>query len=68
LAWREGEGVIDRFNGLEDIKQKIIRGVENPEERIKEDPLRMLRAIRLACELDFKIDKVTIRVIEKTVH
>ena len=65
LAWREGEGVIDRFNGLEDIKQKIIRGVENPEERIKEDPLRMLRAIRLACELDFKIDKVTIRVIEK---
>ena len=65
LAWREAEGVIDYFNGLEDIKQKIIRGVENPVERIKEDPLRMLRAIRLACELDFKIDKVTIRAIEK---
>ena len=65
LAWREGEGVIDYFNGLEDIKQKIIRGVENPKDRIKEDPLRMLRAIRLACELDFKIDKVTLRVIEE---
>ena len=65
LAWREGEGVIDYFNGLEDIKQKIIRGVEDPVERIKEDPLRMLRAIRLACELDFKIDKATLQGIEE---
>ena len=65
LAWREEEGVIDYFNGLEDIKQKIIRGVEDPVERIKEDPLRMLRAIRLACELDFKIDKAVLRAIEE---
>jgi tRNA nucleotidyltransferase (CCA-adding enzyme) len=65
LAWREKEGVIDYFNGLEDIKQKIIKGVENPVERIKEDPLRMLRAIRLACELDFKIEKATLRAIEE---
>jgi len=67
LAWREGKGVIDYFNGLEDIKQKIIRGVEDPVERIKEDPLRMLRAIRLACELDYKIDKATLQAIEKNV-
>ncbi len=65
LAWREGEGVIDYFNGLEDIKQKIIKGVENPCKRIEEDPLRMLRAIRLACELDFKIDKATLQAIEE---
>jgi len=65
LAWREGEGAIDYFNGLEDIKQKIVRGVEDPVERIKEDPLRMLRAIRLACELDFKIDKATLQAIKK---
>jgi len=65
LAWREEEEVIDYFNGLEDIKQKIIRGVEDPVERIKEDPLRMLRAIRLACELDFKIDKAVLRAIEE---
>lgn len=65
LAWREEEGVIDYFNGLEDIKQKIIRGVENPCKRMEEDPLRMLRAIRLACELDFKIDKVTLQAIEE---
>ncbi len=65
LAWREGEGVIDYFNGLEDIKQKIVKGVEEPAERIKEDPLRMLRAIRLACEFDFKIDKTTLKAIEE---
>ncbi len=65
LAWKDGEGVIDYFNGLEDIKQKIIRGVENPCKRIEEDPLRMLRAIRLACELDFKIDKATLQAIEE---
>jgi len=65
LAWKDGEGVIDYFNGLEDIKQKIIRGVEDPKERIKEDPLRMLRAGRLACELDFKIEKATLQAIEK---
>ncbi len=65
LAWREGEGVIDYFNGLEDIKKKIIRGVEDQAERIKEDSLRMLRAIRLACELDFKIDKAALQAIEK---
>jgi len=64
LVWRE-EGIIDYFNGIEDIKQKIIKGVEDPAERIKEDPLRMLRAIRLACELDFKIDKATLQAIER---
>jgi len=65
LAWKDGEGVIDYFNGLEDIKQKIIKGVENPVERIKEDPLRMLRAVRLSCELDFKIDKTVLQAIEE---
>jgi len=65
LAWKDGEGATDYFNGLEDIKQKIIKGVENPCKRIEEDPLRMLRAVRLACELDFKIDKATLQEIEE---
>jgi len=65
LAWKDVEGVIDYFNGLEDIKQKTIKGVENPCKRIEEDPLRMLRAVRLACELDFKIDKATLQEIEE---
>jgi len=65
LAWREGEGIIDYFNGLTNLQQKLIRGVEDPTERIKEDPLRMLRAVRLACELDFEVDKATLQAIEE---
>jgi tRNA nucleotidyltransferase (CCA-adding enzyme) len=65
LAWGEKEGVLDYFKGLEDIKRRVIKGVEDPSERIKEDPLRMLRAIRMACKLDFKIDQATLQAIKK---
>ncbi len=65
LAWGEEKGVIDYFGGLEDLQQKIIRGVEDPAERIREDPLRMLRAVRLAGELDFTLDRVTLRAIKE---
>ncbi len=65
LAWKGKEGVLDYFSGLMDIQHKLIRGVEDPVERIKEDPLRMLRAVRLACELDFKIEKNTLAAIHK---
>ena len=49
-------GVIDPFSGIADIKAKIIKCVGNDDERFNEDPLRMMRAVRLACQLDFKID------------
>jgi len=65
LAWGEESGLIDYFNGMGDIRQKVVRGVENSEERIKEDSLRMLRAVRLACELDFEVDKATLQAIEE---
>lgn len=42
--------VIDFFGGIEDLRGKLIRGVEDPEDRIREDPLRLLRAIRLKNE------------------
>lgn len=38
--------VVDFFGGLADLRRKVIRGVGNPEDRFREDPLRMLRAIR----------------------
>jgi len=57
--------IIDVFNGLEDIRRKLIRTVNNPEDRFKEDPLRMLRAIRLACELDFNIEEETFNAIKE---
>ncbi len=50
---------IDILNGKEDINKKIIKTVGNPKYRIKEDSLRILRAIRFASILDFDIDKYT---------
>lgn len=43
--------IIDLFNGQEDIKEKIIRAVGNPDERFSEDALRMMRAVRFASQL-----------------
>jgi len=57
MAWNEKNGLVDLSNGVMDIREGIIRFTENSQDRIREDPLRMLRAIRLACELDFKIEK-----------
>ncbi|MDP3726991.1 MAG: HD domain-containing protein [bacterium] len=51
--------LIDLFDGQKDIKQKIIRAVGDPKKRFKEDALRLLRAIRLATELEFIIEENT---------
>jgi len=48
--------LIDNFSGQQDLDNKIIRAVGQPEVRFREDPLRMLRAIRFAVTLDFQID------------
>lgn len=48
--------IIDKLNGLDDLKNKIIRNVGNVRDKMVEDPLRMLRAVRFASLLDFKID------------
>lgn len=55
---------IDPYNGLNDIKQKLIKCVSIPEERFSEDPLRMLRAIRFATRFDFKIEEKTLDAIK----
>lgn len=49
----------DPYCGLEDLKKGIIRAVGDPDDRFKEDYSRMLRAIRLSCQLDFKIEAKT---------
>lgn len=48
--------VIDYVGGINDIKSKTIRFIGNPDDRINEDALRMMRAIRFACQLDFHIE------------
>lgn len=55
---------VDPYGGYQDIKNKIIRTVGNPNERFFEDPLRMMRAIRFASQLGFNIDKDTLSAID----
>lgn len=55
MAIRNNE-LIDPFGGQNDIKEKIIRAVGNPHERISEDYLRALRAVRFAANLGFDIE------------
>ncbi|WP_276877189.1 CCA tRNA nucleotidyltransferase [Anaerococcus hydrogenalis] len=55
MAQRKGE-IIDLFGGKKDLERKIVRAVGNPYERIEEDYLRALRAIRFATVLDFSIE------------
>lgn len=57
--------VIDLYNGLSDIKVKVIRTVGKPEERFKEDGLRILRAVRFYTEIDFVIEEETEKAIFK---
>lgn len=59
MAYNEEDGLVDNFNGIEDLNNHIIRCVGNPIERFNEDALRMLRAIRFASKLSFQIDKNT---------
>lgn len=60
--------IIDLFGGVRDIENKLIKAVGDPNERFKEDALRMIRAIRLACELDFKIEINTLRAIKENAN
>ena len=55
--------IIDLVGGIEDMKNKIIRFVGNPTERIIEDPLRILRLLRFAARYDFQIEKESSKAI-----
>lgn len=66
IAYDEESGeYYDYFNGREDIKNKVLRMVN--EQHFSEDPLRVLRLCRFAAQLDFKVDSHTLEVCKKMV-
>lgn len=57
--------LLDPFNGIEDLQKKIIRTPLDPDITYSDDPLRMLRAIRFASQLDFRIEKDSLEAITR---
>ncbi len=53
------ETVLDYHQGVRDLKKRTLRVIGDPRVRFREDPVRMLRAVRLAAKLDLKIDQKT---------
>lgn len=72
LDIEEGDGgqggftgnIIDSFEGLKDLKNGLIKTVGDAHERFSEDALRIMRAVRLASELDFSIEKGTLEALK----
>lgn len=64
----ESKQIFDFVGGLEDIQNKTLRFVGDPEKRIKQDPMRMLRAIRFANNRDLEMDLNTFKAINKNMH
>lgn len=65
IAYNFDEGIVDHYFGIDDIKNRVIRCVGDPDERFNEDALRILRAIRFSASLDFEIEEKTKKSIFK---
>ena len=59
MAYNDEVGLVDPFNGMDDIKKQKIRCVGRAQDRFSEDALRILRAVRFATQLDFAFDPDT---------
>ena len=60
--------LIDPFNGLNDLENKIIKTPLNPDITYSDDPLRMMRAIRFSTQLNFTIETQSLKAIERNKH
>lgn len=60
--------LVDYHNGIEDLNNKIIRCIGNPDLRFEEDAIRILRAIKFSCKLNFVIEDMTKKSIMKKKH
>lgn len=61
----DGKKIIDPYRGREDLQKKVVKSVGNPNDRFKEDALRMIRAIRIATQLGFNIEEKTFAAIKE---
>lgn len=68
MAYNERTGLVDLFGGLEDLEEGIIRCVGVPQERFREDALRILRAIRFSAQLGYTIEGETLAAIRQLSH
>lgn len=69
LFYDIGEGeVIDYVRGRRDLDERFIRTIGDPERRMREDPVRILRAVRFACKLELDIESRTYAAMEGTVE
>lgn len=68
IAMNLHQNIIDLYNGQEDMRKKLITCIENPDRRFEEDALRILRALRFASQLGFKIEKNTSESIHRNAH
>lgn len=69
IAYRpKDESLVDLFDGEADLRKKRLKTVGSPDDRFKEDALRMMRAVRLAAELNFAIEAETMSAITKNSH
>jgi poly(A) polymerase len=57
--------IIDYVGGLEDLRAKVVRSIGNPDDRFREDPVRMLRAIAFATRLSFRVDQPSYDAIKR---
>lgn len=60
--------ILDFCGGIDDLEARLIRMIGDPEARYREDPVRMLRAIRFAAKLDFDIEKSTAKPIDELAY
>lgn len=65
MAYNERVGLVDMYNGLDDLNNKVIRCVGKAEDRFNEDALRIMRAVRFAAQLEFDIESETKAAIIK---
>ena len=68
MAYNDKTGVVDLYGGMDDLRDKVIRCVGNPDERFDEDALRIFRAVRFSAQLGYSIEAATADAIKRHVE